>query len=66
MFHVPLYFLSTRVLLVRHCLAGGHATLLASGPTFGGEILRFLGLKALSNKVSPLEHPDQPHPPCWL
>jgi hypothetical protein len=66
MFHEPLYFLSTRVLPVRHCLAGGHATLLASGPTFGGEILRFLGLKALSNKVSPLELPGRPHLPCWL
>jgi hypothetical protein len=55
MSHEPLNWLSTQVLPVRHCLAGGHATLLASGPTFKGEILCFLGLRAPSNKVSPLE-----------
>jgi hypothetical protein len=66
MFHEPLNWLSTRVLPVRHCLAGGHATLLASGPTFRGEILRFLGLRALSDKISLLELPGQPRPPCWL
>jgi hypothetical protein len=66
MFHEPLNWLSTRVLSVWHCLTGGHAILLASGPTFRGEILRFLGLRAPSNKVSLLELPGRPHPPCWL
>jgi hypothetical protein len=65
-FHEPLNWLSTRVLSVQHCLAGGHATLLASGPTFRGEILRFLGLRAPSNKVSLLKLPGRPRPPCRL
>jgi hypothetical protein len=66
MFHEPLNWLSTRVLPVRYCLAGGHATLLASGPTFRGEILRFQGPRAPSNKVSLLELLGWPHSPCWL
>jgi hypothetical protein len=62
MFHKPLNWLSTRVLLVWHFLAGGHATLLASGPTFGGEILCFLGAESPIKQGFPVRTPGSATP----